>query len=102
MNNRDANKQNSYPNLSSWCDKYKEESGIKVHPSSVPVDLVLEDLIGYVGILVKQNHDLVGAFDKVVARLITLEGDLVDCKSQVLELQTPIEEIKTNKSKAKK
>lgn len=41
----DMNTVNKYPMLTLWCEKYHESSGLKVHPSSVPVDLVLEDIL---------------------------------------------------------
>lgn len=55
MNNRNPNKENTYSNLAAWCEKYHKESGIKIHPSSVPVELVLEDLMGYIALLM--SHD---------------------------------------------
>lgn len=45
MNNRNANKLNSFPYLRAWCDKYHEDGGVKIHPTSVPTDLVLEDVL---------------------------------------------------------
>lgn len=39
MNTRD------YHFLSIWCEKHFEETNIKIFPSAVPVDLVLEDIL---------------------------------------------------------
>lgn len=63
MKNRSANRENTYSNLAAWCEKYHEESGIKVHPSSVPVDLVLEDIMGIVAHLRSNINMLIGSVD---------------------------------------
>ncbi len=102
MNNRNPNKENTYSNLAAWCEKYHKDSGIKIHPSSVPVDLVLEDLMGYIAHLNAGRVQLIGALDHAVARLDQIEKDLLDCKVQLLELQNPIVEIKPETKKVKK
>jgi hypothetical protein len=41
----------SSEHLKKWCDKYFEKSGMKIHPSAVPVDVILNDLLGRVDII---------------------------------------------------
>lgn len=73
MNNRNPNKENTYTNLGAWCAQYHEQSGIKIHPSSVPYDLVLEDVLGYIAILMSHDKGMAGAHDHLVNRVKDLE-----------------------------
>lgn len=36
-----------FPHLEQWCKNYYDTVGLKVHPSNVPVDVVLNDLMGF-------------------------------------------------------
>jgi len=38
-------KTTQLPMLKLWCDKYYEDHTIRVHPTNVPVDLVLEHIL---------------------------------------------------------
>lgn len=42
------NKVNEFKYLKDWCDAYYETMGLKIHPSNVPVDVVLDDIMGKV------------------------------------------------------
>jgi aromatic ring-cleaving dioxygenase len=73
MNNRNPNKENIYSNLAAWCDKYHKDSGIKIHPSSVPVELVLEDVMGYVALLMAHDRTTVTLMESLTKRITDLE-----------------------------
>ncbi len=86
MNNRNPNKENTYTNLGAWCAQYHEQSGIKIHPSSVPYDLVLEDVLGYIAILLSHDKGMATAFDALNERVKHLEKQLemVELRTQML------------------
>ncbi len=88
MNNRNPNKENTYSNLAAWCEKYHKDSGIKIHPSSVPVDLVLEDLMGYIAHLNAGRVQLIGALDHAVARIDELDKQVHELNVQFVELES--------------
>ncbi len=92
MNNRNANTENTYPNLKKWCDLYHKEVGIKIHPSSVPTDLVLEDLLEYMGKTNRHIEFITKILEGINEKLYHLENDIVDCKEQLLKSTTPIEQ----------
>jgi hypothetical protein len=88
VSNRSANRENTYTNLGAWCEKYREDTGIKVHPSSVPVDLVLEDLIGYIAILMAHDKGTATAFDALNERVKELEKQVHELNVQFVELES--------------
>jgi hypothetical protein len=67
------NKENTFSNLAVWCKSYYEKTKLKVHPSSVPVELVLEDVLGYVAILLAHDKGMATAFDALNVRVKDLE-----------------------------
>lgn len=99
MNNRNPNKENTYSNLAAWCEKYHKDSGIKVHPSSVPVDLVLEDLMGIVAHLRSNINMLINGVDTALKQIADLQDQMV--QSSELHNQTAklINESTTKKGK---
>lgn len=96
MNNRNPNKENTYSNLSAWCEQYHKDSGIKIHPSSVPTDLILEDVLGYIAHLRSNVNMLIHGIDNALARIDTLEADLLLAKAEILELQNPLKKATKN------
>jgi hypothetical protein len=40
------NKMNTFPNLGKWCEDYYERTNLKIHASSVPVETVLDEVMG--------------------------------------------------------
>jgi len=101
VSNRTANKQNTYSNLSAWCEKYHKDSGIKIHPSSVPVELVLEDLLGYIATLIAHDKGMATAFDALNERVKTLESELVETNKSLLEATTLINSVLDTKEDKK-
>lgn len=80
------NKENSYSNLGKWCEQYHEKSKIKVHPSSVPVDLVLEDVLGYIAHLRSNVNMLMMGVDEALKQIATLQEQMT--QSAELHAQT--------------
>lgn len=97
MSNRDANKENTFSNLRAWCDKYHKESGLKVHPSSVPVDLVLEDLMGYIALLMahdKTHTNITDGMQKLFDELYHAYGThVVSTRDALLALDEKITDL---------
>ena len=87
MNNRNPNKENTYTNLGAWCAQYHEQSGIKIHPSSVPYDLVLEDLMGYIAILMAHDKTTVILLDNLTKRLDELEKSIHELTVTLVDLE---------------
>ena len=86
MNNRNPNKANTYTNLGAWCEQYHKDSGIKIHPSSVPYDLVLEDLMGYVATLIAHDKGMASAFDALNERVKELEQKIHDLGDAIIDI----------------
>lgn len=82
------NKENKFTNLGAWCDQYREKSGIKIHPSSVPVELVLEDVLGYIAILMSHDNSMAKAFDALNERVKELEKQIHELNVQFVELES--------------
>jgi len=97
MNNRSANKENTYSNLAAWCEKHHKDTGIKVHPSSVPVDLVLEDLMGYIALLMshdKTNTTITDRMSKLFDELYHAYGThVVSTRDALLALDEKIMDL---------
>lgn len=103
MNNRSANKENTYSNLKAWCDKYHKDSGLKVHPSSVPVDLVLEDILGYIAHLRSNVNMLMNGIDVALKQIADLQEQVIQSSELHAEttklLRQSIEVKETKKAK---
>jgi chromosome segregation ATPase len=81
------NSMNKYPNLTVWCEHYHEKSGLKVHPSSVPVDVVLDDLMGQVMATVRHIHMITTTLEKMTERFQELEAQIHELNVQFVELE---------------
>jgi hypothetical protein len=103
VNNRNPNKENTYSNLAAWCEKYHKDSGIKIHPSSVPVDLVLEDIMGIVAHLRSNINMLIGSLDNAFNRLDEQQSVIETIKTRhdilfdrFVDLETRVDSILLN------
>lgn len=104
MNNRNPNKENTYSNLAAWCEKYHKDSGIKIHPSSVPYDLVLEDVMGYIAHLRSNMDMLMNGVDIALKQIADLQAQMIqssELHNETAALLNKSIEIKETK-KAKK
>lgn len=103
MNNRNPNKENIYSNLSVWCEKYHKDSGIKIHPSSVPVDLVLEDILGYIAHFRSNVNMLTNGIGIALKQIADLQEQLIQSSELHAEtaklLNQSIETKETKKAK---
>lgn len=93
MSNRNPNKQNTYSNLSSWCEKYHQDSGIKIHPSSVPMDVVLDDLLGQSMETIGHTTMITKTLELIAERFETLEEMLEILKEQTDHLEQKVYEL---------
>lgn len=108
------NKENSFSNLGKWCEQYHEKSKIKVHASSVPVDLVLEDVLGYIAHLRSNVNMLMMGVDEALKQIAILQEQMT--QSAELHAQTtkqlndttdmfltkPVEQLKRTSTKKEK
>lgn len=106
MNNRNPNIENTYSNLAKWCEQYHKDSGIKVHPSSVPVDLVLEDLMGHIALLLSHDKQMITWIDFTNSRLASIDSKLAAFDERLAKLEdlllTQAAEVVKETKKAKK
>ncbi len=80
-------------NLRTFCDEYFKKTNLKIHPSAVPVDVVLDELLGSLKSLRGYHDNLVSVYNNLNERVTALE-----------EMQTRIElprKIKITNKKAK-
>lgn len=79
------NKENKYPNLTKWCEYYHKESGLKVHPSSVPVDVVLDELLGHVMALHRRMEMVVTTLEGMTMRFEEVEQKIHDLGDAIID-----------------
>lgn len=80
------NKENKFPNLTHWCEYYHKESGLKVHPSSVPVDVVLDELLGHVMALHRRMEMVVVTLEGITLRFEEIEQKIHDLGDAVIDI----------------
>lgn len=78
------NKENKFPFLDMWCEKYYETVGLKVHSSNVPVDVVLDELMGGLESLRKYYNNLVGVYTSANHRISELETLITQLTEQLV------------------
>lgn len=82
------NKENKFPNLTHWCEYYHKESGLKVHPSSVPVDVVLDELLGHVMALHRRLEMVVATLEGITMRFEEIDKQVHELNIQFVELES--------------
>ena len=90
------NKENKYSNLAKWCEQHYERSKIKVHPTSVPVDLVLEDVLSYIAHLRSNVNMLITALDNMEVRYKHIEEQLDMVNAELHTLKSTEKKAKKN------
>lgn len=88
------NKINEFKYLKDWCDEYYKTVGLKIHPSNVPVDVVLDDIMGHITMLIAHEKQLISWIDFQIKKL---EEEVLNLKVKILELEKPIEPPKKGK-----
>ena len=100
------NKENKFPHLEEWCAKYYNNVGLKVHPSNVPADVILDELLGKVDSLRSYFDNLVAIYNNANKRITDIEENLEEIEkylSHSAPLVKPIvSEPEEKKSKVKK
>jgi hypothetical protein len=80
------NSENKFPFLSDWCADYHKRSGLKVHPSSVPTDVVLEELMGQVMASSRHIHIITSTLELITERFNTVSQELKTLNELVVTL----------------
>lgn len=91
------NKINEFKYLKDWCDEYYKTVGLKIHPSNVPVDVVLDDIMGHITMLIAHEKQFISWIDFARGQIKALQEEVLNLKVQVLELANPIETPKKGK-----
>ena len=82
------NKENKFPNLTKWCEYYHKESGLKVHPSSVPVDVVLDELLGHVMAIHRRIEMITSTLELITARFEETDLSIKEALVAIVELES--------------
>lgn len=64
------------PYLESWCKSYFDKVGLKIHPSNVPTEIVLNDIMEQLTMLICHEKGEVTAYDALNERVKHLEEKL--------------------------
>lgn len=75
------NKINKLAYLESWCKDYYDRVGLKIHPSNVPVEIVLNDIMAQLTMLICHEKAEITAYDAMNERLKKVEAELEHLKS---------------------
>lgn len=87
------NKENKYPHLTEWCKHYYEKSGLKVHPSSVPTDVVLDDLMGQLMASLHTILTITNMLEEIAKRVIANESEVIKIKHNIEDIKDIIKEL---------
>ena len=72
------NKENKFENLERFCKEYFESVGIKVHASAVPVDAVLDYILGI-------DRVVMATMQVMTERLNRLESNIFETNKILME-----------------
>lgn len=98
MNN--MNKENKFPYLEQWCKRYYEDVGLKIHPSNVPTDVILNELLETSFSVDNRISFIIDNLELMTIRFEILDKELVVLNDRILKLE---EQCKDNiKPKVKK
>lgn len=67
-----------FPHLEQWCKNYYDTVGLKVHPSNVPVDVVLNDLMGFMQATLHRIEMMTTIMEGMTERFATIEQRIED------------------------
>ncbi len=90
------NKMNTYPHLTAWCEKYYERCNLKVHPSSVPVDVVLDEVMGDLFQMKHLYENVIGLLNHAVHRIDMLETQLMQ-QSKLTKIPSKVDKKEVKK-----
>jgi len=78
------NKQNKFINLEAWCEKYYKEAGLKVHPSNVPTDVILDQILGALKHYWETINPLIEVSLLLEDRIKKLESSMIETNKDLL------------------
>lgn len=87
------NKENKFPHLEEWCKYYYDTVGLKVHPANVPVDVVLDNIMGQVIRVVGNVDNMTAVLEMMTKAIHRLELELLETNKRLLESTQFISEI---------
>lgn len=50
------NKLNELDNLAAWCKQYGEDNGIKLFPTTAPLEIVVDEILARLKIIEQKSH----------------------------------------------
>lgn len=94
------NKINEFKYLKEWCDNYYKTVGLKIHPANVPVDVVLDDIMGHITMLIAHEKQFISWIDFARGQIKELQDRIVSLENEMNHIkQDLIESRVANKSK---
>lgn len=81
------NEMNRLPYLESWCKSYYERVGLKIHPSNVPVEIVLNDIMEQLTMLICHEKVEVSGYDLMNERVKKLEATIEKLTNEIEQLK---------------
>ena len=85
--------------LKAWCENYKEKTSIKLHPNNVPVDVILNELMGELSAVKSYCTNLHNIYDKTNERIAVLDKIMDEI---IKKIRAPMqEETKITKKNSK-
>ncbi len=67
------NKQNPLTHLAEWCKKYGDDNGIKLFPTTAPLEIVVDELLERLSDMRKYNENLLNIYHGMNERMTNLE-----------------------------
>lgn len=96
------NKENQYPHLTVWCKDYHSRSGLKIHPSSVPTDVVLDELLGQAMASMRHIHTITSTLELITERFNNLQGLIAELTETMEKMNDERETLRETTKESKK
>ncbi len=80
------NEMNRLPYLESWCKSYFDKVGLKIHPSNVPTEVVLNDIMEQLTMVICHDKSITTIYDHMNERVKALEEQLNSVTQSVCAL----------------
>lgn len=91
------NKENKFEYLTAWCEDYHKRTNLKVHPSSVPVDVVLDDLMGQVIASARHIRIITATLEGITERFERVDSDMFGLKAEWMKLDAILSSLAEQK-----
>lgn len=97
------NKEEKYPHLEEWCKEYYEKTNLKVHASNVPVNVLLDELLGRSCDYMHKFLMIIKTLETVTERLEDLDVKIYKTNQDLLEsVRLTIKHLETKEDKKEK